>query len=301
MSYILICPVKNEEQNLPRLAESIMEQTIQPVVWLIVDDGSTDDTSRVIDGLKRKFDCIYGAAFRDVVITQSEHPSIHFARIINYSFDEGQRICRSRGLDYQYIAKVDADFILPANYFERLIGEFEKTPKLGVASGQVYSARQEGGFTRLGRWSLDDNPTDGARIIRRECLEQVGNYPLIPAPDGDFVVLGRLKGWAAKRFDDIPIYELRPRVKGAFGAGWDGKASYVLDHHPFTVLLSAARMLVFRRPFWMAFAYLCGYFAAMVRREKKCDNPELRDYFRHQRPREIIKFVYSGLRRGLTH
>ena len=56
--YILITPVKNEEENLPNLIQSVVEQTIKPVLWVIVDDGSTDRSPEIIKEAQKKYSWI---------------------------------------------------------------------------------------------------------------------------------------------------------------------------------------------------------------------------------------------------
>ncbi len=59
-SYVIITPAKNEERNLPLLAESLIKQTIKPAAWFIFDDGSDDRTPEIIEELSSKFSWIHG-------------------------------------------------------------------------------------------------------------------------------------------------------------------------------------------------------------------------------------------------
>src|SRR5579864_9700854 len=47
--YVVISPVRNEAQHLERTIQSVIQQTVRPVQWLLVDDGSTDETPAIID------------------------------------------------------------------------------------------------------------------------------------------------------------------------------------------------------------------------------------------------------------
>ena len=49
LTYILVTPVKNEEDNLPELIRSVTSQHVRPVGWFIVDDNSDDQTPGIID------------------------------------------------------------------------------------------------------------------------------------------------------------------------------------------------------------------------------------------------------------
>ena len=47
--YVVISPVRDEEQHLEETIRSMVRQTVRPVQWILVDDGSTDRTSEIID------------------------------------------------------------------------------------------------------------------------------------------------------------------------------------------------------------------------------------------------------------
>ena len=43
-SYVLITPARDEEAYIGRTLESVVNQTVPPTRWVIVDDGSVDHT-----------------------------------------------------------------------------------------------------------------------------------------------------------------------------------------------------------------------------------------------------------------
>ena len=51
MRYALITPARNEAAGLPRLAESVVAQSVRPTRWIIVDDTSDDATPHIADAL----------------------------------------------------------------------------------------------------------------------------------------------------------------------------------------------------------------------------------------------------------
>ena len=53
-SVCIFTPTYNRAELLRRLFESLCSQTCTDFEWLIVDDGSTDDTERVVSGFKEK-------------------------------------------------------------------------------------------------------------------------------------------------------------------------------------------------------------------------------------------------------
>jgi glycosyltransferase involved in cell wall biosynthesis len=53
-NYVIITPARNEEPHLPKTIESVASQTLQPQQWILVNDGSTDDTGRIMDAAARQ-------------------------------------------------------------------------------------------------------------------------------------------------------------------------------------------------------------------------------------------------------
>src|SRR5258707_5084310 len=47
--YVVISPVRDEEAYLRFTIESMLAQTVRPLEWIIVNDGSTDSTAAIID------------------------------------------------------------------------------------------------------------------------------------------------------------------------------------------------------------------------------------------------------------
>ena len=48
LKYVLVTPARNEEAFIEQTIASVVEQTIQPVRWIIVSDGSTDGTDEIV-------------------------------------------------------------------------------------------------------------------------------------------------------------------------------------------------------------------------------------------------------------
>jgi len=56
--YIIVSPVRNEAEYIQRTIESVLAQTILPKQWIIVNDGSTDATGRIIDEAAKRYSWI---------------------------------------------------------------------------------------------------------------------------------------------------------------------------------------------------------------------------------------------------
>ena len=306
MDYILTVPVNNEEKALPLLMKSIVNQTVLPKLCVIVDDGSTDNTPEIINKLERDFTWICHKRLARHVRDKwkfSPKGSPRFAKVVNEGFEYAREICNKNDINYEYLGKVDADVILPEDYFEKLMEQFQQDPQLGIASGGVYKVRVEGSIIDASKAAghkrgLPDCPTDGARLYRKACFNDIGGFPLIRySPDSVALAKARLRGWRTRRFKEIKIFLNRAEWGGNFWEGYkfDGYLSYCLNHHPLLSLFRVWSALK-QRPHWGVFAWLYGYFLGFLHREEKIADPELRYYYRHQRLREITKIVVRKLR-----
>ena len=49
--YLLISPCRDEARYLRRTLDSVAAQSVRPALWVLVDDGSTDGTAAILEGL----------------------------------------------------------------------------------------------------------------------------------------------------------------------------------------------------------------------------------------------------------
>src|SRR5512133_2819053 len=58
LAYALVTPARNEEENLQRLADCVARQTVRPIEWIIVENGSTDGTPALAQELARELEFV---------------------------------------------------------------------------------------------------------------------------------------------------------------------------------------------------------------------------------------------------
>ena len=132
--YLLVTPVKDEEKNFENLLKSIIDQTIKPTLWVVVDDGSSDHTPDMIVSAKDKYGWIKSIRLEE----NSRDRGVHLANVIKVGFDFAFKYCQENKIHFDYLGNVDADVVFEDTYFENLMGKFEIYTTLGVASGGLW-------------------------------------------------------------------------------------------------------------------------------------------------------------------
>ena len=97
--YILITPVKNEEKNLSHLIRSVINQTIKPSLWVIIDDGSADNTPNMIKKAREEYEWIQSIRLDSTVRDRL----LHLANVVKKGFDFALEYCRNNGINYNYL------------------------------------------------------------------------------------------------------------------------------------------------------------------------------------------------------
>jgi len=272
--YIVITPCKNEGVNLPDLIESMVAQTVRPVVWVIVDDGSADDTPNIIESAMKTQDWIQSirldGGVRDL--------GLHLAGVVKKGFDYGILYCEENKLEYNYLGNLDGDLTLPSMFYENLMREFENDSSLGAASGGTEHII--GDRIVHAKVSVSE-PSGGHMLIRRECFDEIGGVPLSYAVDSVIKAKARIRGWKTIRFEENIATEMRD-VNAAEGY-WKGfvhkgEIYYYLNHNPLHVAIKIIEYS-FRRPYYAGIAYLAGYLDSIVRGKERIKDPEIRRYY----------------------
>ena len=158
--YVLITPARNEAQYIEQTIESVLAQTVRPLKWVIVSDGSTDGTDEIVTRYMADHPWIELARM-------PERSERHFAGKV-YAFNAGY--ARVADLDYDVIGNLDADVSFETGHFEFLVGKFGENPQLGV----VGAAFREGSEQYDYRFTNIENVWGGCQLFRRECFETIG-------------------------------------------------------------------------------------------------------------------------------
>lgn len=201
-TYIIVSPVKDEGTLIERTIMSVRRQTLPPALWLIVDDGSRDQTPNILERHSREVEWIR------VLRLGSGHERQPGSGVIR-AFTAGYGTVRS--LDFDFIVKLDCDLEFDHDYFERLLARFESDPTLGIASGMYYEERK-------GIWSPVVMPpyhaAGASKVVRRACFEQIQAF--VPSRGWDTLdeIRAQVSGWKTCHFRDLKLHHLKPEGSG---------------------------------------------------------------------------------------
>nr|WP_321497936.1 glycosyltransferase family A protein [uncultured Methanolobus sp.] len=284
-NYILITPCKNEAETLPALISSILNQTIKPVVWTIIDDDSDDNTEQIINDA---MDMCPWIQYLKLNQSQKRDIGIHLAEVMQKAFEHSIIYCNTNSINYFYVGNVDADLTLDSSFFENLIIEFENDSLLGVASGGTdYTV----GNKTIPSRAPEDEPSGGHMLIRKKCYEDCGGFPISHAADSVLKAKARMSGWKTKRFEENRALEARD-VDSAEGY-WigfckKGEAAYFINLPLIHVILKATKISS-RYPYYGGLPYVLTYLKSMAKRSQRLSDPDLKKYYKNKWKQNIKK------------
>jgi biofilm PGA synthesis N-glycosyltransferase PgaC len=193
LTYVLITPAWNEEEHLEKVIESVIRQSVLPLRWVIVSDGSTDRTDEIVRRYAERFTWIR-------LLRLERDPERHFGAKAN-AVNRG--VASVRDLDFELVGNLDADITLPPDYYEFLVRRFEEWPQLGIAGTPFVEDANRPQVHSYNHRFADLNHVSGAcQLFRRKCFEEIGGYT--PMRNGGIdwmaVTSARIRGWATRTF-----------------------------------------------------------------------------------------------------
>lgn len=276
--YVIITPVRDEERYVGQTIECVLNQTIRPLEWVIVNDGSSDRTGEIIDRYAGQFPWIRAVHRVNRGFRKSGGGVVE-------AFYDGYKALQSD--DWEFIVKLDGDLTFSNAYFEECFGHFYREPRLGIGGGEIYHKVD-------GKLKLEANPRfhvrGATKIYRRKCWDAIGGLWMAPGWDTIDELKANMTGWTTRAFLELQLTHhrvtgsadgfVRDRVK-------HGVACYVSGYHPLFLAASCVRRLV-RQPYVVgALAVLFGFLKGYVSNVSRVNDPQLIRYVRNQQLRRL--------------
>ncbi len=290
LQYVLITPARNEVKFLEQVVNSVIAQTVRPVRWIIVSDGSTDGTDEIVKryaGMKSWIE----------LMRMPERRERHFAGKV-HCFNAGYQ--QLAGVKYDVIGNLDADITFEADYIEFLLKKFADDPELGVAGTPFVEGAESYDY----RFTSRHHVSGACQLFRRECFEEIGGYRPIQGGGIDWVAVttARMKGWKTRTFTERVCKHHRPMGTASHGKlrAWYrlGQQDYYLGGHLlWQVFRSCLQMR--SKPYVLGgLALLTGFVWGLVTRANRPINRELIAFHQReqmQRLRDMFHKVFTRI------
>jgi len=205
--YVLISPCRNEAQYMRRTLDTVIAQSVPPALWVIVDDGSTDDTPRILAEYQAKHDWIR-------VVTRRDRGRRAVGPGVIEAFYAGYDSIRPE--DFDYLCKLDLDLELPPRYFEILMQRMQAEPRIATCSGKAY-VRHAGALVAENHG--DETSLGMTKFYRVACFQAIGGFVREVMWDGIDCHRCRMHGWIACSWDEPALRFVHLRPMGSSQVG----------------------------------------------------------------------------------
>jgi glycosyltransferase involved in cell wall biosynthesis len=273
--YVLITPCRDEAKYARRTLDSVIAQSVPPTLWIIVDDGSRDETPEIL--------AEYAAKYPFIKIVHREDRG--FRKLgggVIDAFYEGYDTINPD--DFDFVCKFDLDLDLPPRYFEILMRRMESNPRIGTASGKPWFAGPDG--RRISEKCGDENSVGMIKFYRVGCFKQIGGFVRELMWDGIDGHRCRMLGWIAASWDDPELRFEHLRPMGTSHKNWwtgrvrHGVGQYFMGTGP-VYMLASAIFRMSRPPIVVGgVAMLWGYLKSLLERKPRYDAQGFNNFLR---------------------
>ncbi len=283
--YVIISPCRNEAEFMRTTLDSVVNQSILPSLWVIVDDGSTDDTPVILTEYAEKYPFIK-------IITKENrgHRSVGPGVIESFYFGYNQV---KKG-EFDFICKLDLDLDLPHRYFEILIERMNQNPRIGTCSGKAYFKDKKTG--RLVSEKCGDEMSAGmTKFYRYTCFEEIGGFVRQVMWDGIDCHKCRQLGWIAVSWDEPELNFIHLRPMGSSQVGiFTGRMRHGFGQYfmgtGLIYITASAVFRMFHPPYFVGgLAIWLGYIKSALSKNEQLDDKDLVKFIKQYQMQCLLK------------
>lgn len=272
--YVLISPCRNEEQYMRQTLDSVLTQSVLPDKWVIVDDGSTDATPRILREYADKYPWIE-------IVTKADRGRRAVGPGVIEAFYTGYSTIDPK--EFGFLCKLDLDLKLPPRYFEILLDKMAENPRIATCSGKSY-VEQEGNL-------VDENHGDETslgmtKFYRVSCFEAIGGFVREVMWDGIDCHRCRMMGWIACSWDEPELHFTHLRPMGSSQTGiYTGRMRHGYGQYfmgtGFLYMAASALSRINEKPYVTgSLAMLWGWLRSALRGDPRYSDLEFRKFLR---------------------
>jgi len=269
----VITPVKNEEENLPSLIESVKNQSLKPFAWVIVNDNSTDDSRKIIDEKTKLEDWIY---LIDKKGSKEYKMEENYAEVLSVGYE---LLDEKYSNSFDYYMVLDGDMKLSKDYIKEIVGFMEENKTVVIASGGIYY--EENKDTKLEK-RFSNEPAGGATLYDGEFFRSIDGPYVEVCPDTCAKIKARSMGYECRYLSNFDVKAIQSRKTGgkrdSMGdAITSGKHSYKLGKSLIVTTMKSLNYCISKSTQY-CFGFLIGYFKAIIKNEDQVKDEEILEY-----------------------
>jgi poly-beta-1,6-N-acetyl-D-glucosamine synthase len=281
-SYVIISPCRNEAEYMRQTLDTVLAQSVPPAKWIIVDDGSTDETPFILAEYASRYSLIQ-------IVTRADRGHRAVGPGVVDAFYAGYAAIDP--FEYEYMCKLDLDLSLPARYFETLIERMEADTRIATCSGKAYI--EQGGSLVYERHG-DDMSIGASKFYRMSCFRAIGGFVREVMWDGIDCHRCRMKGWIACSWDEPELRFIHLRPMGSSqtnifaGRMRHGYGQYFMGTG-LVFMLASSLFRITQKPFLIgSVAIMWGWLKSALQRKKRYDDPKFTKFLRRYQWRILL-------------
>lgn len=274
--YLIISPCRDEAEYLRRTLDSVAAQSVLPALWVVVDDGSTDETPVILEEYARRLSYLR-------VVHRTDRGRRKVGPGVIEAFYAGLETVRLE--DFDYVCKLDMDLGLPIRYFELLMQRMESDPRIGTTSGKPWFIHPRHG-SLVPEVCGDEMSVGMTKFYRVACFKEIGGFVREVMWDGIDCHRARMLGWIAEsvNLEQFRFVHLRPQGTSHKGI-WTGRlrmgfGQYFMGTSPLYYLAVVISRLPAYPVFIGSVAMLWGYLRSWLKGLPRYDDLEFRRFLR---------------------
>jgi biofilm PGA synthesis N-glycosyltransferase PgaC len=281
-SYVVISPCRDESLYMRQTLDTVVNQSIRPSKWVIVDDGSTDNTPQILAEYAKKYDWI-DVVTRNDRGRRSVGPGVVDAFYAGYETIDPDK--------YDFLCKLDLDLRLPPRYFEILMARMLANPRIATCSGKAYMEKDG---RLIDERHAEDFSIGASKFYRVSCFKAIGGFVRQVMWDGIDCHRCRMKGWVARCWDEPELQFIHLRPEGSSdkniyaGRVRHGYGQYFMGTG-FWFIAASALYRLNRKPYVLgSLAMLWGWIRAAITRTPRYEDAAFRKFLRKYQWRALL-------------
>jgi poly-beta-1,6-N-acetyl-D-glucosamine synthase len=274
---LVVTPVYNEIDHIERVVDGVAAQTRPPDEWIVVDDGSTDETGEFLRACEDRLPYMRVIANPPVDDLESARDRLALAAAPRaFNAGAGQAVGA-----FTHVAKLDGDIELPPDYFAKILARLDEDRSLGIACGDLIEPAATG-WTRL---AIPQHHVHGAlKLYSTDCLDAIGGVRECLGWDTIDETYARMRGFGTRSYPDLVAKHLRPAgtADGALrGRARHGRCAWIAHFSLGWVAMRSLKVAIRMRPRGLSgAAFFAGYLYAAMVRVPRVEDREFRNFVR---------------------